>query len=218
MCIILPCIWMFVCKSSYFTLCPNIANPSRSAYCFQIVRYFIVEDFGCYTGYWPSYISIIILFSLPVALAIGTFVYGSEQASCDNLALTYLICSPATAIAFYHLIQNHRTKTKILTSHLVSRNSGLSSSQYYRLMAMSMVIEIWGVVWFSLRLVKINGIDVYPLPSWNALHKEDSTVMRLPLVDLSPAVLERYRLFWWAIPGEAIIFFGVFGTSKDVFS
>jgi pheromone a factor receptor len=217
MCIVLPCIWIFLCKSIGFTLCSNIANPSRSVYCFQSARYFIIEDFGCFSGFWSSYVSIIILFVPSLALTVATLVYGSEQASCDNLATRYLICSPATAMAFYHLIQNHRIRTKILTPHLASHNSGLSSSQYYRLMAMSMVIEIWGVVWFSVQLNNIIRAGIFPLPSWHALHKTDSTVVKLPLVDLSPAELTNYRLFWWGIPGGAYIFFVLFGTSRDSF-
>src|ERR1700733_5120654 len=83
MCIVLPCIWMFLCKSNGFTLCSNITNHSRSVYCFQTARYFIIEDLGCNTLYWSSYVSIIILFVPPMALAVATLVYGSEQASCD---------------------------------------------------------------------------------------------------------------------------------------
>jgi pheromone a factor receptor len=218
MCIVLPCLWMFVCKSNDFALCSNIANPRCSAYCFKSARYVIVEDFGCFSGFYPSYVSIIVLFVPPLVLTVATLVYGSEQASCDNLVSAYLICSPATAIAFYHLVRNHRIKIKLLTPHLASRNTSLSSSQYYRLMVMSMVIGIWGVVWISFELSCDTIFATLPLPSWNVVHQGDSTVLRLPLVDISPKELAQYLLFWWAITGEAYIFFVFFGTSRDVFS
>jgi hypothetical protein len=209
---------MFLCKPNGFTLCLNIANPRGPAYCFQPIRYQIVEDFGCFPGYYSSYASVIVLFVLPLALGVATLVYGGEQASCDNLASTYLICSLATAIAFYHLIRNHRVQTKFLTPHLVFRNSGLSSSQYYRLMAMSMVIEIYGVVWLSMSVNDSIRFGFFPPLSWHEMHKDDSTVLKHPLVDLSPAQLAKNRLAWWGIPGGAYIFFVLFGTNKETFS
>jgi Pheromone A receptor len=76
----------------------------------------------------------------------------------------------------------------------------------------------YAVFWFSLQLNHIIGAGIFPLPSWNALHKEDSTVIKLPLVDLSPATLKNYRVSWWGIPGGAYIFFMIFGTNRDSFS
>src|SRR5277367_2289183 len=58
MCVGLPGLWMLLCKSNGLTLYSNLAHPIRSAYCFQSVRYFITEDFGCTSGYWSSYASI----------------------------------------------------------------------------------------------------------------------------------------------------------------
>jgi pheromone a factor receptor len=218
MCIVLPCIWIFLCKSNGFALCSNLSNLHCPAYCFQPVRYIIVEDFGCLSAIFTSYVSIFILLFPPFVMTVAALVYGSEQASCNNLASTCLICSPATAIAFYHLIRNHRIRTKILTPHLASLNSGLSSSQYYRLMAMSMVIGIWGVVWCSLQLGVVIEGGICPLPSWHELHKGDSIVIQLPIVDLGPGELAGYRLLWWGIIGAAYLFFVLFGTSKEVFS
>jgi Pheromone A receptor len=220
MCIVLPCIWMFLCELSSFTSCSNFSNSCCcSVYCFQSARYYIIEDFGCISGFWTSYASIIILFVPPLGLTVVALVYGSEQASYNNLATTYLIISLSdVVVAFYHLILNHRIKTKILTPHLVSRNSGLSSSQYYRLMTLSMVIGIWALVWISLQLKNVIQSGITPLPDWRALHQEDSIVVKVPLAVLSPSVLASYRLFWWSIPGAAYIFFVLFAINGDVFS
>jgi Pheromone A receptor len=125
--------------------------------------------------------------------------------------------SSAIAVAFYHLIHNHRIKTKILTTHLVSRNSGLSSSQYYRLMFVSMASGIWAVGWISLQLNVDIRIRNHSLPDWRTLHKGDSTVIKEPLDFFSPAGLASYRLFWWGIPGGAYIFFLFFGTNSDAY-
>jgi hypothetical protein len=85
-------------------------------------------------------------------------------------------------------------------------------------MAMSMVIEIWWVVFASLELNQNFGLRMFPLPGWHEVHKEDSTVIKQNLVDLSPAFLAACRLSWWGVPGGAYIFFVLFGTSKEVFS
>ena len=47
-------------------------------------------------------------------------------------------------------------------------------------MAMSMVIEIWGFVWFSVEFSEIIGTAISPLPSWHVLHKTDSAVITVP--------------------------------------
>jgi Pheromone A receptor len=78
MCVVLPGLWMFLCKSNGFTLCLNLANPSRSVYCFQPIRYYIVEDFGCYPALWYSTASIIIICVPPLILAVVTLAYGSK--------------------------------------------------------------------------------------------------------------------------------------------
>jgi len=78
MCFVLPGLWIFLCKSNCSTLCSNLANPSRSVYCFQPLRYFIIEDFGCHSSYWSSRVSIIILFVPPLILAVVTLAYGSK--------------------------------------------------------------------------------------------------------------------------------------------
>ena len=81
MCIVLPCLWMFLCTSSGLVSCLNIANPCCQVYCFQAYRYDIVENFGCQSEYWASYVSVLILFIPPLVLEAVTLIYGSEQPS-----------------------------------------------------------------------------------------------------------------------------------------
>ena len=134
---------------------------------------------------------------------------------CIVLASTYLtICTPTTAVACYHLIHNHRIRTKFLTPLLKSRNTGLSSSQYYRFMALSMTIGTWGVVWDTFLLINVIESGFQPLGSWRAIHDGDSTVVGLPLVAIGSANLASY---WWCVLGAAYMFFLLFGTSRDTF-
>jgi len=115
-------------------------------------------------------------------------------------------------------MKNHRTHAGLLASHLKSRNSSLSSTQYYRLMIMSMVLGIWGVVWiafeFSLNVADNNN----PPPSWKAIHAGDSTPVDIPSIVMTRKALSTDFALWWSIPGAAYLYFLLFGTSRDVLS
>jgi hypothetical protein len=128
-------------------------------------------------------------------------------------------CHPS-AIALYHLIKTHRANTKLLGPHLRSRNSSLSSRQYYRLMAMSMVLGIWGLAWisFEVQLNVENGSIPLPLPSWDAIHADDSVPLELPTVLLKPVVISNIMAIWYAIPGAGYFYFLFFGASQEVFA
>ena len=117
-------------------------------------------------------------------------------------------------IAFYRLKRHHRANTSVLDSHLQSRNSSLSSVQYYRLIAVSMILGIWGVGWiigdFSLNIMYASG----PTPSWKTIHSTESTVVEVPANLYPPETVA----FWWAAPGAAYLYFILFGTSREVLS
>jgi hypothetical protein len=119
-------------------------------------------------------------------------------------------------IAFFHLIKNHQTSSKVLTPHLKSRDSALSIRQYYRLMAMSIILGIWGVVWISIEIQVIATDGSYPIPSWKDIHKGDSDIIELPTIIMGPTLVHQLYLLWWGIPGAAFLFFLLFGTSYDV--
>jgi len=120
--------------------------------------------------------------------------------------------------AFYHLIRNHRMNAVLLASHLKSRQTSLSSVQYYRLMTVSMALGLWSLAWVSyyLQSVIVNGN--YPLPDWNAIHSDYSTIVELPTILMTPGFITSQLALWWALPGGAYLYFFLFGTSREVLS
>src|ERR1700722_16967174 len=112
-------------------------------------------------------------------------------------------------------MRHHRENAGVLDSHLQSRDASLSSVRYYRLMAVSMSLGIWGVGWLStsFRALTIGGND--PLPSWKVIHSGDSTVMKMTPTPDSIAI---NSALWWAVPGSAYIYFILFGASREVLS
>jgi hypothetical protein len=126
-----------------------------------------------------------------------------------------------SGVAIYHLLKGRRVNAKFLAPHLKSRDSALSSRQYYRLMAMSMLVGIWGIVWISIDIQQVRRSVEYefpPLPSWKVIHEDDYEVVELPTIVLGQADISADRLIWWAVPGAAFLFFILFGTSYDVLS
>jgi hypothetical protein len=120
--------------------------------------------------------------------------------------------------AFYHLIRNHRMNTVLLASHLKSRQSSLSSMQYYRLMAVSMTVGLWSTGWTSYYLQSIMMNGNHPLPNWKAIHSDYSTIVELPTIAMTPGFITSQLALWWALPGAAYLYFLLFGTSREVLS
>jgi hypothetical protein len=131
-----------------------------------------------------------------------------------------LYCYHFSGIALYHLIKAQRTNMTILGPHLKFRNSSLSSIQYYRFMAMSMAVGIWELFWiaFYIHLNASSGSIPLPLPSWNAIHANDSSVLEIPTVLMSPSFISDNVAMWYALPGAGYLYFLLFGMSREVFS
>ena len=99
-----------------------------------------------------------------------------------------------------------------------SSNTGLSSTQYYRLMVMSMLLGLWGTVWIVLLLVATTQFGYSPIPNWQTIHKNISTILEIPTVLMTPNLVTSYELMWWAIPSASYLFAAAFCTSRCVMS
>jgi hypothetical protein len=126
--------------------------------------------------------------------------------------------SCALVVALFHLIKNHRNNVKFLTPYLKSRDSALSGRQYYRLMAMCIILGLWGTVWFSLEIQVTSMQGSYPIPSWKVIHEGDSEIIKLPTILLGPETIHDAYILWWGVPGGALLIFLLFGTSYEVLS
>jgi hypothetical protein len=112
----------------------------------------------------------------------------------------------------YNVTKAHQLSATIL-EHLNSPDSALSIRQYYRLMAMSMTLGIWGVVWISLNIQVVVSQGSYPR---KAIHARHFDIIELPTTLLGPEFVHQSYLLWWGVPAAALLFFLLFGTSYDV--
>jgi hypothetical protein len=184
------------------------------AYCFQTARFAINENFGCFTSTFPSNAATVILYGPTLLLSVATLVYGCEP---NFLFSQIFVLKPIVlALALYHLAENHIANVKFLAPYLVSRDSAMSGRQYYRLMAMSMVLGVWGIIWISLDIKYIASYGSFPLPSWDEIHADISEIVEVPTILLGPYNVYESRLLWWGVPGAALLFFFLFGTSYEV--
>jgi hypothetical protein len=177
MCIAVPCLWMFL------------------IYCFQIYNYYIIEDFGCYEGLFPSVVTLVILCVPPLLQCAATLVYGG--------------------ITVRHLLRR-RALNKFLTPFLTSRDPSLSSSHTFRLFALSILLGIPITIWMATELQALTAGVARPLASWKVIHQDDGEVNTIPRSSLTPDHFRSLMLRWWAIPAEAFTFFILFATSRDV--
>jgi len=122
---------------------------------------------------------------------------------------------PLQVVALHHLLKGRRTKHPSLKS---SSNASLSSTQYYRLMVMSMLLGIWNIVWTVLLLATTTQFGYSPLPDWQSIHENMSTILQFPMSLMYPSLVSSYEFVWWAIPSAAFLLAAFFCTSRDVMS
>jgi hypothetical protein len=122
-----------------------------------------------------------------------------------------------SGIALYHLIKTRRTNIKILGPHLKFHNSSLSSIQYYRLMVMSMILGIWGLSWIAFYIRLSNSSGPLPLPSWKAIHANDSSVVEIPTALMSPDLIVENVALWYSLPGAGYIYFLLLARAEKFF-
>jgi hypothetical protein len=180
----------------------------------------IVETFGCNLQFFPSHIAVVISVVPMLMLMVGSVIYGCTHAVPPILLLFQFSCyGRLLGVALFHLVRHRRTNAAILGLHLKSRHSSLSSTQYYRLMATSMILGLWGTGWILFLLV----IDItkggnYPLPSWKAIHSNDSHVYTDPTARLTREDISIHSALWWAFPSAAYVYFLLFATNREVLS
>jgi len=115
------------------------------------------------------------------------------------------------ALALHHFFKRRIT----FAQHLQDSNSALTTSRYFRLMAMAVVEIFWGILliginmWFTCR----NGLR--PWISWEDVHSNFSRVGLFPEILIPPSVLRWTYFSWWSIPASSILFFSFFAFGQD---
>nr|QQL12042.1 mating-type protein ste3.3 [Hypsizygus marmoreus] len=160
-------------------------------YIVQGHRYDIVEDFGCRPAVYTSVQSILILWALPLLVVFLTMILAS--------------------ISLVHFFRRRLAFAR----HLRDSNSALTTSRYFRLMAMAIVQMFWGLVvmsihvWFTCR----NGLR--PWTGWTDVHSNFSRVGVFPSRLIPPDILRWTHFTWWTVPISSIFFFAFFSFGDD---
>ncbi|KAG9012862.1 hypothetical protein FRB94_005008 [Tulasnella sp. JGI-2019a] len=161
-------------------------------YVVQGHRFDIAEDFGCIANIYISWPAIVVLYVPPLVLALGSLVYAT--------------------LAFYWFMKRRNQ----FAEHLRSSNSGLTSSRYFRLMAMAVteiVIET-GLAGYLFSL-QFQAIYLRDWDNWADVHSNFSRIAQFPTVLLPDYYWNRLVLNYYIGPICALDFFIFFGLGQE---
>jgi len=164
-------------------------------YCFQKNKFLIIEDFGCCNEYYPSIAAFLVIYGPPLQLMGATVILG--------------------CITLHHVI-SRRSGGKFLSGFLMSRDPALSSSQTFRLIALSILLAIPASVWVVGVYQQVAYVGFKPLPSWDAIHAHSNLVSKLKAGKITTLHRNSLLMRWWSILTDGYLVFALFGTSNEV--
>ncbi|TEB23050.1 STE3-domain-containing protein [Coprinellus micaceus] len=160
-------------------------------YVVQGHRYDIVEDFGCRPTTYNSVASIFLIWVPPMLCVVVTLILAS--------------------LCLYHFFRRRVTFSR----HLANSASGLTTSRYFRLIAMSIVQMFWGIaimsfnMWFTLRT------GLRPWISWADVHSDWHRIDAFRTIFIPKQVVLVTHVLWWTIPVSTWLFFVFFSFGED---
>ncbi|KAF8512953.1 STE-3-like pheromone receptor [Hysterangium stoloniferum] len=163
-------------------------------YIVQGHRFDIVEDIGCLPNTYISVPSMVLIFFPPLVIAMISMCYA--------------------VAAFHHFLARRIEFAAILHKS----NSSLSTSRYFRLMALAVFEIFWDtgndiyVIWANWRA------GLHPWISWSDVHSKFSHVGRVPLFLTPQSVIISNTYMWWILPISSIAFFIFFGFGEEALS
>ncbi|CAE6467716.1 unnamed protein product [Rhizoctonia solani] len=161
-------------------------------YVVQGHRFDILEDFGCNPTTYVSVAALCLVYLPSLVLALITLVY-------SGIALRWFV---------------HRRAQ--FQAVLQSNNSGLTTSRYLRLIALSITEMLFATAMTIFVLVitlEDNGLR--PWVSWDFVHSDWLRVDQFAKA-LSPQYFwDRYLLTWYMVPITSIAFFAFFGFGQE---
>jgi hypothetical protein len=114
-------------------------------------------------------------------------------------------------LSLHHFMRRRLTFDR----HLQDSNSALTTTVYFRLMAMAVVQMFWLVLitvvnmWFTYR----DGLRDWI--NWQNVHFNFSRVGLFPTLLIPPSVLRWAYFSWWSLPVSSVIFFIFFAFGQD---
>ncbi|EIN05681.1 STE3-domain-containing protein [Punctularia strigosozonata HHB-11173 SS5] len=155
-------------------------------------RFNIFEDVGCWPALYDTIPTFFLVSAWPILLGLISSVY------CV-LSLRALIRRQASF------------------SEFISSNKGLSTSRYFRLMALA-TTEILCNTPLAIYVIVLNArLGVNPWISWSDTHYDQSRVEEIPAVlwRLNHSNVVSLELSRWSVPACAIIFLLFFGFAEE---
>ncbi|KAI0060058.1 fungal pheromone STE3G-protein-coupled receptor [Artomyces pyxidatus] len=158
-------------------------------YTVQGHRFDIIEDFGCRPATYISWPSILLIWILPIILAV--------------LTLGFAAC------AFMHFMRRRAN----FAHHLEGRSS-LTTTRYMRLILMSIFEMAWGLaitcfaLWFA-------TLSYRPWTNWADVHSDWNRIDLYSIVFMPSFLLRDYIIVWWAVPISTWIFVLFFAFGHD---
>ncbi|KAF9791976.1 STE3-domain-containing protein [Thelephora terrestris] len=154
-------------------------------------RFNIYEDYGCAPATWNTPLAYVLVHSWPLIIALISATYGA-----------------LTIRAFMKRRKQFRD--------LITANSNLTYSRYWRLVALASLdfcftipFATWGVVGPAL------WSEVRPWVSWADTHWGYSRVFQFPRILLDPVSAYSLETTRWAAVFCAFVFFGFFGFADE---
>ncbi|KAG7085964.1 hypothetical protein E1B28_003489 [Marasmius oreades] len=161
-------------------------------YIVQGHRFDIFEDIGCWPSTYVTWVTFVLIFSWPLAIAVVSGVY-----------------SVLTLISF--------NKRRRQFKELLSRNNNLNPNRYLRLMCLASVDVVFTIpvsIWSMANNVRLG---VHPWVSWEVTHLKFSNVRLIPalLWKADPVQSINLEFTRWAIIACSILFFMFFGFADE---
>lgn len=160
-------------------------------YIVQGHRFDIVEDFGCRPTIYVSIAAICIIWVPPITVALLTVGYAG--------------------VAVMYFFRRRITFAK----NLRDSKTGLTTSQYFRLMGMAVVEMFWGLLVTSLNMWFTCQHGLRPWISWDNVHDGFSQIAYFPTVIIPPTTLAWTYALWCVVPISSVLFFAFFSFGED---
>ncbi|CAE6406821.1 unnamed protein product [Rhizoctonia solani] len=157
-------------------------------------RYDILEDVGCYPTTYGTLLAIPMVYMWPILVGLVGLFY--------------------TTLTIHELINRRRQ----LSTTLSSSHAGMSSSQYFRLMALAATDLLFSTsLSLFVLVINIGTNTLNPWISWADTHQGFSTIKfvsweTFDLIPLQKTVLQISR---WSPPALGVMFFLYFGISGE---
>ncbi|KAJ7164180.1 putative fungal pheromone GPCR, STE3-type [Mycena filopes] len=160
-------------------------------YIVQGHRFDIIEDFGCRPAIYVSVVSLLLVDLPPVIASFLALVF------CV-LALFFFFRRRST---FFHMMKDS--------------NSGLTTSRYIRLMAMTTLLGTWNAIVISIGVWATYAGGFRPWTSWADVHFGFSRIQPFTIAEIPPPLLRLNYLLWAAVPISSLFFFSFFAFGGD---